>query len=655
MNRILKYKNKNAKALSVVLFLAFCFSFFASFGLKSANASIYGTTTCQCYNGQEKLGDIFDVPRGYNNCVNSCSQKGANAYSYDGGNITTIGSAQDKTNQSTPAQTLKDALASPLVTSFKILLIGILNLCGWLFAIAATLFSWVIDPANISGNSGMLNKQAVKDVWIMVRDLLNMTFILILLFAAFCTIFQVDKWNLKKVWLGILINALLVNFSYPIARFFIDVSNVAFYYFVNNLFTSSTGAAVSGDAILASWGAASKMGDILTPAGYANYDVAYLIAMIVFVFIMGMTLLIIAALFIVRLVALTMLVMFSPVGFVGYIFPATSSFADKWWKQLFSYSFFAPIMIFVMAIAIRVTEAMGRENFKSFMNHASANVAQGKDANWISSAAFFAIPIIILWTGIGVAKSMGIEGADKVVGAVKKGGKWLATRPGAVGKYGWKQSGVPGGVKKGWENARKSGKLFGVENPLTRFALKDGREGRENKTAGFMDDRMKGVAKAVEKKKLEEFNKKVSETKDNYTGLHIDELRQNLKNPATEKDAAAQAAQYRHFISDSSRREELKAAIANDTVNYGARLSAAGTGRAREKVINEIMSEEMGVFRQNNADSQSLYTTGKPASGRRYTPPAQHAPVAPTPAPAPTPARPPLNTNGGLGSFGGTP
>ncbi|EKE18435.1 MAG: hypothetical protein ACD_9C00337G0001 [uncultured bacterium] len=314
---------------------------------------------------------------------------------------------------------------NPLMIVFKKLLIFVLNLCGWLFGIAATLFAWVIEPSNISGANGVLQKQAVKDVWIMVRDLLNMTFILILLFAAFCTIFQVDKWNLKKVWLNILINALMVNFSYPIARFFIDVSNVAFYYFVNNLFSSTT--VVTGSGIFAMFGASSGMGELLAPSRYADFDVAYIIAMIVIVFLMGMTLLVIAALFVVRLIALSMLIMFSPVGFVGYIFPATASYADDWWKKLFSYSFFAPIMIFIMAIALKITEAIGKENMQSFMTNASAN-APTDQASWIANAAFLVIPILILWMGMGVAKSMGIAGADTVVGGAQKFSKWAGMK-----------------------------------------------------------------------------------------------------------------------------------------------------------------------------------------------------------------------------------
>ncbi|EKE19848.1 MAG: hypothetical protein ACD_8C00096G0001 [uncultured bacterium] len=316
-------------------------------------------------------------------------------------------------------------LAKPFIWAFQNMLVGVQSAVSWLLAIAATLFSWAIEPANISGPNGILNKQAVKDVWVMVRDLLNMTFILILLFAAFCTIFQVEKWNLKKVWLNILINALLVNFSYPIARFFIDVSNVAFYYFVNNLF-SSTGGTVTGNTIFAKFGTAVSLTNILTPTDFAQNDIAFQIMMIVVTFIVSMTLLIVAALFIVRLIALTMLVMFSPIGFVGYIFPQTASFADKWWSQLFSYSFFAPIMIFVIAIALRVADALRLENMQSMMQSASANTPADQ-TNWIGHVAFFVIPVIILWMGMGIAKSMGIAGADTVVGGAQKFSKWAGS------------------------------------------------------------------------------------------------------------------------------------------------------------------------------------------------------------------------------------
>ncbi|MDD5396962.1 MAG: hypothetical protein PHW24_02775 [Candidatus Moranbacteria bacterium] len=580
-------KNKNisqGKKNRTPLVILFLVSFFLFIG--SNNAKAYCDTTfheeysCECFNESTSLGlfpaghDMSDMAEGQtigfcseDSCKQYCKFKypKTTAVKYNGG---TLGTSSIKNSSSavikapTASEALKDLWDNVFVKAIKYLLIQIFTFCVWLSAIAATLFSWVIEPNNVSGANGLLNKTAVRDVWMMVRDTLNMTFILILLFAAFCTIFQIDKWNLKKVWLNILINALLVNFSFPIARFFIDVSNVAFYYFVNHLFSSTS--TVTGSSIFSTFSSSSKLASLLAPEDYMSYDVAYLVAMIIVTFIMGMTILIVAALFIVRLVALAMLVMFSPVGFVGYIFPSTSGYADKWWTQLFSYSFFAPIMIFIMAISIRITEVMGKENFQSFTSNANANAPHGQ-ADFIAQAAFFTIPIIIIWMGIGVAKSFGIAGADMVVNKVKAGGKWIANAP---GKY----SGIYGATKKATEDFNKKGKLFGKKIPLMGS---ESREAREAAMSSFVTGGVGGYKDArrnVEDKKIAE---QMKEYKDrNYTS---DQIAADLD---PKKDKITRMAAMRALMAD-------KGALGADPDRMVMALNIAGNDMAlRNKIID---------------------------------------------------------------------
>lgn len=577
-NKIIS-QGKKWKALLIVLFLVFSVN---AFDMEAVKAETFNGVTV---NTTTPGANTATTP-GVNTTANSVNGKPQTATS------TTAGTQVYQDKGSLDPTTGQMKKAAPNVDEgctignfecyFKKLLIGVFNVCGWLFAIAATLFAWVIDPSSVSGANGVLNKQAVKDVWIMVRDLLNMTFILILLFAAFCTIFQVSKWNLKKVWLNILINALLVNFSFPIARFFIDVSNVAFYYLVNNMF-SSTGT-VTGNTIFAGLNASAKLGPLLAPETYSNYSVAYLIAMIIVVFLMGMTMMVVAALFVVRIVALAMLVMFSPVGFVGYIFPSTGGYADDWWKNLFSYSFFAPIMIFFMAVALRLTEALGRENFQTFISNANTN-SDPNMAEWIASAAFYSIPVITMWIGIGVASSMKIKFANEVVKKVKEGGSWIANRPGAIGGWGWRKTGIPGGVKKGWENARKSGSILGFDNKFTQFALKDGREGREGGIASVMGKKRTDTFAAAYRKAgtkshntaLEEDVKKAVENHDAETtaALRLDLAAGSVLHgaamlPANRDKGVEYMSKYKQLMSDPIRKQEHEA-----TVRQAALLTAA--------------------------------------------------------------------------------
>lgn len=416
-----------------------------------------------------------------------------------------------------PVDWFKKMAEDSFVLAIKWILFGINTLMGMLLSIATTLFATVVDPANISGTNGLLNKQAVKDVWIMVRDVLNMFFILVLLFSAFCTIFQVEKWNIKKVWLNVLINALLVNFSLPIARLIIDISNVAMYYFLNHLFApSGTATTVTGSLIFSSFADVSKLSAILMPKGFMEADIAYQIAMIIFTFILGMTLMVVAVLFVVRLIALTMLVMFSPVGFVGYIFPATAKYASDWWTQLFSYSFFAPIMIFIMAIALRIAQAMGNENSNSFTAYAGANTVGSASMTWIASAAFFTIPIIVLWMGMGVAKSLGIAGAETVVGKAKGFSKTVAGWAGSGAKWATYGNPLARGVKEGVKEKAGINKMIKWWKAPSKIeaGVKGGIVGLGSKTKGGL---VGGAKSELEKLRYKEIQDAVEEHKKNKT------------------------------------------------------------------------------------------------------------------------------------------
>lgn len=484
-----------------------------------------------------------------------------------------------------------------------VLLSAVQTFMVFLVGIASTVFGAIVDPSNISGSTGILSQQAVKDIWIMVRDTLNMFFILILLFSAFCTIFQVEKWNLQKVWLSILINALLVNFSWPIARFIIDVSNVAMYYFINNIFGSVTSAA----GIFAAFCSDSEISKILFPANFAGQPFAYEIAMIVFTFILAITLLVIAILFAVRLMALTILVMFSPIGFVGYIFPATSNLADKWWKQLFSYAFFGPIMIFMLAVALKIVEAVGK-NRSIFATVANGN-SDPKDASFIASVALFSIPIILLWMGMGIGKSMGIAGSEAVVGMAQKAAK-------SVGKW---ASGYNYG-KKNWDSFQASRKKRTDEidkkrwggnlgnkynDKMDEFQSKHGTEASK-KAAGERYTKRKQASRREDIKKEMENHDGIEDSdlynqiKENRAKVERGETlteSDKIKAAALEKTALARGARYNDYVEKNHLKPEL-----NSTQNQGK--------------IKSKIKDETGLDEDPGKPPELIFKNIKPKSNR---------------------------------------
>lgn len=265
--------------------------------------------------------------------------------------------------------------------------------------------------------------------------------------------------------------ALLVNFSFPIARVVIDFSNIIMYYFAKALgFDKSAG----------SWFAEiaknSNLDLILHPPQKIGADLSFLIAAVIFSFILAVTLLIIAILFIIRLVALTILVIFSSIAFVGSIVPFLSSYASKWWDMLFKYAFFGPIMLFMLVVATRMMGAISYT--KGSMNAITGQSAS--DPGFIAAASFFAIPIVILWIGIGTAQTMSIAGASAVVGRGQKfmgwAGKTLTPAGFAIGAWESYRTRRKEAQKDSWGN--RLGSYIGSKQDQFRSTI-PGRGGRD--------------------------------------------------------------------------------------------------------------------------------------------------------------------------------
>lgn len=286
----------------------------------------------------------------------------------------------------------------------------------WILDIGIIAINWSLSPG-LLGKDGLMDNESVKYVWGLFRDLFNMFFILVLLFSAFSTIFQVDKYSFKKIWLSVLLAVLLINFSFPITRFIIDVSNVMMFSFLDG---------TSGMNFSVDFMKSTSIEKVLFPGekSFIDFAISYEIASIIFVFILGVTMVVLGALLMIRLFILIFLIMSSPVGFIFSVFPGMGSFSSKWWNALFSYAFFGPIMVFIMTIAIKIMASM-QETFDTTMRVAAGGA--GTDSNmvtFLASATSIFIPVVILWIGMGVAKNMGIAGAGAIVDKAQKFSKW---------------------------------------------------------------------------------------------------------------------------------------------------------------------------------------------------------------------------------------
>jgi hypothetical protein len=147
---------------------------------------------------------------------------------------------------------------------------------------------------------------------------------------------------------------------------------------------------------------------------------------------------------------------------------------------------------------------------------------------------------------------MGAEGGKFAVAQGRKIKKWAQDGS----KYAWKQTGIPGGYKKGMENARKSGELFGKKIPL----LKDTHGEREARFAGLVGGGAKGWKDADKNRKTKEFGEKAEETKGKYDSDSATELVAKIRSTEITdgKSALEVAGKYKHLMSDSLKKQEFE-------------------------------------------------------------------------------------------------
>lgn len=394
-------------------------------------------------------------------------------------------------------------IGSPIVCT----LVGVLKLAGWFLNVAILLFAWVIDASKLNA---VLSDPAIFKSWTVVRDLLNIAFILVLLFSAFASIFQASSYNYKKILLWLVIMALLVNFSYPITRFIIDVSNSLMYTIIKQQFDGYTNENIIFRVMPEGFDA---LKEVITPT--TKPEIPQLLASIIFVFILAMTILAMGLLLLIRTIALAIIIIFSPIAFVGSIL----SKGGEWWDHLFKYAMAGPMMAIVLAVSMQLMKATTA--LSSFSGQGQDYTGAGSMIDFVPMAQF-AIPITVLWVGIGMA-SKGIAGSSAIVGGVQKFAKGVGKRFSGY-NYGKSQYDAFAAKRKARADEIQKGRLGGnIGNQMNK--LEDSAIG-----ALHIPILSKDARKRVEKMRQAEKIKDVKDKADDLKGAPIDSLSIEVNN-----------------------------------------------------------------------------------------------------------------------------
>ena len=228
---------------------------------------------------------------------------------------------------------LKDAVSGIVghVIQFLVWILG-----GILFVLIYILI-WVAQY------NDFINAEAVKNGWVIVRDLCNMFFILILLVIAFAAILRIESYNLKKTLPKLLIMAVLINFSKTICGLFIDFAQVIMLTFVNGFkdMGSANLTSMLGIKNILAIDASSKAIEVSLLSIVGSYLLALLYAIVSVIVV-----LVLVAVLVIRMVMLWIYIVLSPLAYLLSAFPAGQKYAQQWWQEFSKQVIVGPVLAF---------------------------------------------------------------------------------------------------------------------------------------------------------------------------------------------------------------------------------------------------------------------------------------------------------------------
>ncbi|MCL5436104.1 MAG: type IV secretion system protein [Patescibacteria group bacterium] len=305
-----------------------------------------------------------------------------------------------------------------------------------------------VGSCSTAGGTGFLSN--ICGAWQIVRNFVNMIFILIMIVIGVATILRLQSYNYKRLLGKLIIMALLVNFSLVIAQAFLKIFDIVRFTFLDPTSVSQLGwlgykliayhmVSVGGvDTVqaigLALNSAVPNPGQIpVVAAELMNLSLSFLAfgAMAA-----------VAVYMLIATVALRILLILSPFWPALLVIPATAGLARAWWTNFLKYGMFLPILFFFLRIAI---ELMNKPFFGEITNGCDALKATDATASCAASMGLFSQLVLnglqqveviaFVLAGLLVAKKLSIFGSGALTNLGQKAAMLPLVGAGVVGGY----------------------------------------------------------------------------------------------------------------------------------------------------------------------------------------------------------------------------
>jgi len=314
-------------------------------------------------------------------------------------------------------------------TGASIILHFVMQIVAGLLGLAGMILDGVLKLTVVEMASRIQSMTAINDVWKVIRDLVNMSFIFILLYHGIRMVLGLGSADVKKVIGGIVIAAILVNFSLFFTKALIDASNIVTLGFYNSISNSSGQlAAPTGSQSASSSafdftfsGAFMKplgVSGLFSTEGFATLSqgigtfqggklAVFYICAIIFMLLCTFVFLAVSVLFVARFIGIVILLMMSPVAFLSLGIPGLESAKQKYWGTLSSQLLFGPLYMLYSWVILSL---MGPGGLISGSEKSLGEAILKPEVGTITVIINFSILIGLLITSLVEAKKQATSG-----------------------------------------------------------------------------------------------------------------------------------------------------------------------------------------------------------------------------------------------------
>jgi hypothetical protein len=435
-----------------------------------------------------------------------------------------------------------------IVAGFLKLVVGlfasILGLVGAFFNVAM-----IYTVFNFSLYFG--NSEGLLLAWTVIRDLANIVLLFSFVYIGIRTILGTGNYSVGKTLPALLIFAVLLNFSLFIAEAVVDVSNAV----ASSFYTQASGAdcrdASNMDAC-ANEGVAGKIMEITGISGFlsertwstgSNVPQNGPTALVLYFCILMFLIVVIGTLFAASLMlisrAVTLIYVFvtAPLGLAGAAIEPLKKFSEDWWKQLSDNALFAPVMVLLILVGLKIMEGL-KNSFVGADQTLLALLEQPSGGESISLGGIFVLFALVIgffWGALISAKRFSVFGASAVVGGAQK---WIGNTAGGFSVY--PAAGLVSGIAGGAGKVYNAGARFARRNtpaPLRTAASLLGGSAIDDGIRGTLSGVRKGAGgmkiPGTNMRSYDELQKARKERRDEMKNLDKDQrgktLAQNMK------------------------------------------------------------------------------------------------------------------------------